>query len=517
MRFRGILAVLPVVASVVARAMVPVQSAPPALGDAASFVVLGGTAVVNSGESRVTGNVGVSPGNTVSGFTSSMFTVGDVYRNDALARAARTDANTADTILAARTCTDTSSATEIGGRTLLPGVHCFTASAVRLTGTLILDAGGDRDAVWILRFAGTLTTADDAKVLVVGNGCDGNAFWRSAGATTIGARTTFIGNIFASSIAFQDGARLSGRALARGGAVTTNANRLSLCCAPITVTSAALPHGKIGKPYPPQLFTASGGMPPYMFRVSSGSLPKRLVLGPNGTLGGRPASPGRSQFTITATDSLGCEGTVTATIEIDCPVITLSDLPPMTQDVEYDRTILVTGIAPPHIVSDGGLPAGIARHGRRIHGTPTSPGPYTIAITVDHDSGCSVSRIFHLDCPTLTIDPDTLPDGADGVPYGPIVFSASGGTPSYTFVSSGMLPTGLILLDGTLSGMPTAGGTYDFEIRVTDKYGCPAVRAYSIDICDDDCPADVPTLSQWALLLFIALAACAGMGRLSWH
>jgi len=59
------------------------------LGTAASFVVLGSSSVTNTGSLRVTGNVGVSPGNVFTGFSSDMFSAGDVRRNDALARQAR--------------------------------------------------------------------------------------------------------------------------------------------------------------------------------------------------------------------------------------------------------------------------------------------------------------------------------------------------------------------------------------------------------------------------------------------
>src|SRR5258706_15758485 len=56
--------------------------APPPLGAAASFAVLGGSSVKNSGPTIVTGNLGVSPGNTVTGFPPGTVKVGDPFRND---------------------------------------------------------------------------------------------------------------------------------------------------------------------------------------------------------------------------------------------------------------------------------------------------------------------------------------------------------------------------------------------------------------------------------------------------
>lgn len=314
MLFRGMLAVL-VVAQLVARATASAPTAP-SLADAASFVVLGHSAVVNTGATTVIGNVGVSPSSMVEGFSGSMFLAGDVRRNDALAKAARADSDTVDAELAARPCTAVLADAALGGKTFLRGVYCFTSADVRLNGTVTLDAEGDRDAVWIFRFAGSLATGSGAQVLVIGNGYDGNAFWRTNGAATVGAHTLFVGNVFGASISFGEGARLSGRALARGGSVTSNASRLLLCCAPITVAPATLPDGTLGTRYE-QTFTATGGRTPYTFRISSGSLPAGLALAPGGTLEGTPAAAGRFVFTVTATDAVGCAGTAAYVVEIE--------------------------------------------------------------------------------------------------------------------------------------------------------------------------------------------------------
>ena len=288
----------------------------PRLGDAASFVVLGKGSLTNSGATQITGNAGVSPGNAITGLSSSNFLLGEVRRDDALARAARGDSNRIDDELAGKPCNVTLTDAELGGKRLTHGVYCFPSADVALSGTLILDAEGDRDAVWIFRIDGTLTTAPGVSVLVVGNGYDGNAFWRTGGMATIGARTSFIGNLFAAgNIVFQDRASLSGRALSRNGSVSLTANRLSLCCAPITVAPASVPNGIPGTPYR-QTFTANGGIAPYTFVITSGSLPFGLTLDPDGVLLGTPEQTGTFTFTVTATDQVGCSGSEAYTIEI---------------------------------------------------------------------------------------------------------------------------------------------------------------------------------------------------------
>src|SRR6476620_5405515 len=104
---------------------------PPSLGSADSFAVLGGSSVTSTGSTVVTGNLGVSPGNTISGAITVK--VGATYRNDSVARQAQRDATSAYNNLAAWTCTTTLS-TNPGGLTLGPGVYCFTSTA-QLIGT----------------------------------------------------------------------------------------------------------------------------------------------------------------------------------------------------------------------------------------------------------------------------------------------------------------------------------------------------------------------------------------------
>ena len=86
-------------------------------------------------------------------------------------------------------------------------------------------------------------------------------------------------------------------------------------------------------------------------------------------------------------------------------------------------------------------------------------------------------------CPTITLSPSSLPDGAYGVPFSQTL-SASGGTAPYLFsVTSGVLPGGLTLsTNGLLSGTPTSGGTYNFFASAADATGCSASRAYSLTV-----------------------------------
>ena len=79
-------------------------------------------------------------------------------------------------------------------------------------------------------------------------------------------------------------------------------------CATITVSPSTLPNGRKTIAYS-QTITASGGTSPYLFRVSSGSLPAGITLSSAGVLSGTPTVTGTFAITIQATGNNGCIGT----------------------------------------------------------------------------------------------------------------------------------------------------------------------------------------------------------------
>ena len=72
----------------------------------------------------------------------------------------------------------------------------------------------------------------------------------------------------------------------------------------------------------------------------------------------------------------------------------------------------------------------------------------------------------------LAITTSSLPAGTQGVVYPATALTATGGKPPYTAwsISSGALPAGLSLTSiGTITGTPTASGTFSFTAKVTDS------------------------------------------------
>ena len=213
----------------------------PSLGTAADFAVLGGSAVTNIGPSYVTGALGVSPGSALSGFAPATV-VGAVHAADAVALGALSDTATAFLDLGAQACGTTyADPAELGGQTLGPGVYCFSSSA-QLTGTLTLDGRGDPDAVWVFKTVSTLVTASNANVLLTAGAQSCNVFWQVGGSATLGSSSGFVGNILAlGNITLGNYANLSGRALARHGAVALDANTVSLTTCGVQPSIAVRP------------------------------------------------------------------------------------------------------------------------------------------------------------------------------------------------------------------------------------------------------------------------------------
>ena len=86
------------------------------------------------------------------------------------------------------------------------------------------------NAVFIFKIGSTLTTASSSSVSVINGGQNCNVFWQVGSSATLGTTSTVQGTIIAlTSITLTTGATLSGRAIARNGAVTLDSNNVGGC------------------------------------------------------------------------------------------------------------------------------------------------------------------------------------------------------------------------------------------------------------------------------------------------
>ena len=201
------------------------------LGTTASFAVLAGTTITNTGPTTiggsVGGNIGVSPETSVTGFPPGTESDGTIYIADATALQAQVDLVTAYNDAASRAVTADLTGQDLGGLTLTTGVYSFSSSA-QLTGTLTLDGQGDPEAVFIFQISSTLTTASSSVVSLVNGARFCRVFWQVGSSATLGTNTAFVGHIFAlTSIAAQTGTTVQGQLLARNGAVTLDSNTIN--------------------------------------------------------------------------------------------------------------------------------------------------------------------------------------------------------------------------------------------------------------------------------------------------
>jgi hypothetical protein len=195
--------------------------APVGLGSAATFAVLAGTpAVTNSGSTIIDGDLGISPAAAVTGFPPGTLN-GSIHAADAIALQAKVDLVAAYDDAAGRTPTFVIASGALGGMTLVAGVYSVGGLTLDLTGTLTLDGRNDPNAVWIFQATSDLVTAASSSVEFINGAQACNVLWQVAGSATLGADSSFAGNIVAlTSITMLSRVTLSGRALARDGSVT---------------------------------------------------------------------------------------------------------------------------------------------------------------------------------------------------------------------------------------------------------------------------------------------------------
>jgi hypothetical protein len=455
----------------------------PPLGNGASFAVLGASTVTNSGATVVTGNLGVSPGNTITGFPFPPGTVklGDIFKNDALAKAAHNDAGVTYTQLVNQKPADSALLTG----TLPPGTYHFS-TATQLTGALTLDAGQDPSAVWIFQIDSSLTTAPGSCVLAINRAQPGNVFWQVSTSATLGANSAFVGNLIAhDNITLNSGANAFGRLLALTGTVTLDTNNVTLCstCNAITLDPTTLPGGMAGTPYPTTTIKANGGTEPYTYKVISGVLPKGLdPLTTKGVLSGTPTEFGSFPITVAATDSQGCSGERNYTIVIPCPsiIITNPTTTTGTSCIEFSQRFTQNcGSSATTFKTDSKLPLGLTlEQDGLLHGKPLQTGRFPIIVKATDpnkspDTGTGESYPLVVTCPEIVVINPRISTGTAGNPFSQ-TFTQTGSSCATTFsLDTGTLPRGLTLAaSGELSGTPLRTGTFPITVKATDRSGC---------------------------------------------
>jgi hypothetical protein len=154
----------------------------------------------------------------------------------------------------------------------------------------------------------------------------------------------------------------------------------------LVVTTLALPSGIVATPCS-QSLSATGGVQPYSWSLTSGNLPPGLGLSSAGVIFGTPTEAGSFSFTVQVSDSTSPAQTATRmlTLQIVEPlaITTTSPLPAGTVGTAYSITFTAQGGTPPYAwQSLGSLPPGLRlnRMTGVLSGTPTKAGAFTLTI-----------------------------------------------------------------------------------------------------------------------------------------
>ena len=258
----------------------------------------------------------------------------------------------------------------------------------------------------------------------------------------------------------------------------TATQALSIVVGPaLTITTTSLPNGVVSSAYS-QTLASSGGAGTITWSISAGSLPASLTLTGN-TISGTPSAAGTFNFTVKATDSTTPTAqTATQVLSIvvgPALAITTTSLPNGVVSSAYSQALASSGGTGTIIwsISAGSLPTSLTLTGNTISGTPSAAGTFNFTVKATDSSTptpqTATQALSIVVGPALAITTTSLPNGVVSSAYSQALAS-SGGTGTITWsISAGSLPTSLTLTGSTISGTPSAAGTFNFTVKATDS------------------------------------------------
>lgn len=304
--------------------LIPIPPSPvaPDLKTASSFALFTAAGAFNNtgASTKVTGNVGNNTGAFNAFFPPPA--VGTLMGNIVLgsssvpaeaaqaAQAAMDVASAYAEITLKNTCNVAHTISTILGSRMLPiqvltpNYYCLGAASL-LDGELILDGGGNPNAVFIFRINGAFASTVDSKITLINGASPCNVYWQINGAVALRERTIFQGTILANGqIELFDNVNLLGRGLSTAGAISTADN--------VVVTAGMAPTASIITAVTPTTFCIGGSV------VLSGNVGGTWS---NGAVGTNPITVTTSgDYFVTNTN--GCQSVMSNHI-----IVTVNPLP----------------------------------------------------------------------------------------------------------------------------------------------------------------------------------------------
>jgi hypothetical protein len=268
----------------------------------------------------------------------------------------------------------------------------------------------------------------------------------------------------------------------------TQSESITVTAPALSVTTTSLPSATAGVAYSTTL-AAAGGIPPYSWTLTAGSLPAGLTLKPNGTIAGKPTAGGTSDFTVEVADSNNPFSTAPASLSITvgvAPLVvtTAATLPTAYAGTPYSLKLGADGGTAPYTwtLSGGTLPAGLKlKSNGTISGTPTTAGTAMLTVKVSDAENpaatAAASLTLTVTTPLTITSTSPLPAALEQFGEYDTQLTASGGVQPYTWsVVTGaadlaewgitLSPSGLLYAP-PITDFPQ--GSFQFTVKVTDS------------------------------------------------
>jgi hypothetical protein len=278
----------------------------------------------------------------------------------------------------------------------------------------------------------------------------------------------------------------------------------------LSVTLTSLPAAKLKSNYSADL-TAAGGVLPYSWTITNGTLPAGLTLSSStGQISGMPTQQGSANFTVQVKDSSATPLTASQALGINVAgataslSVTTNNLSPGSQGTAYSATLAATGGTTPYTwsLTSGQLPTGINLSSAGVlSGTPSATGSFYFTVQVADSSSPQLTAVANLSIvisASLQITSTTLPAAAVSTTYNTTVVASGGVVPYSWSLASGSLPAGLALsASGQISGTPTEAGSSSFNLQVKDSSSSAqtASKSFTISVAASGGTLQVSTVS----------------------